>query len=64
MGFEQRYAEHIFTVFERLQTGRADVGNGMGLAFCKMVVENHGGKISANGEPGKGAKFEVALPIA
>lgn len=63
IGFEQQYAERMFTVFERLQTGRIEAGTGMGLAFCKMVVENHGGSIRAYGEPGRGAKFVIMLPI-
>ncbi|WP_185146712.1 ATP-binding protein [Chryseobacterium sp.] len=62
IGFEQKYAEKIFDVFNRLH-GRSDyAGTGIGLAVCKKIVENHKGYIFANGEPHCGATFTVYLP--
>lgn len=62
IGFEQKYAERIFTVFQRLH-GRSEYdGTGLGLAVCRKIVERHGGIIEALGEPDKGAKFFVTLP--
>ncbi|HZG00746.1 MAG TPA: PAS domain-containing protein, partial [Chitinophagales bacterium] len=63
IGFEPQYRERIFEVFQRLH-GRAEhAGTGIGLAICKKIVENHGGVITANGEPGEGAVFDVFLPV-
>jgi two-component system sensor kinase FixL len=65
MGFEQEYAERIFGVFQRLH-GRQEHGGGtgIGLAICRKIVENHGGSIRAEGAPGQGAQFVIALPLA
>lgn len=62
VGFNQQHAERIFTVFERLQNDNDIKGTGIGLAICKKVVQNHGGRIFAVSQPGKGAKFHVLLP--
>ncbi len=62
IGFEQQYAEKIFTIFQRLN-GRGDyAGTGIGLALCKKVVENHHGFIQARSEVGHGAEFYIYLP--
>lgn len=61
-GFDLQYADRIFTVFEQLSKGPGQTGTGMGLAICKKVVQNHGGHITAYGEPGVGARFHVFLP--
>jgi len=62
IGFEPRHAERIFQSFERLP-GRT-VGTGLGLAICKQVAENHGGFLTATGEPNQGATFTLYLPKA
>jgi signal transduction histidine kinase len=62
IGFEPKYAKKIFNLFDRLNTKNEYEGTGIGLAFCKRIVENHGGTIAASSEPGKGAEFTVVIP--
>jgi signal transduction histidine kinase len=62
IGFDQQHAERIFTVFERLQKDNDNKGTGIGLAICKKVVQNHGGRIFAESQAGAGARFHVLLP--
>lgn len=63
IGFENEFAGKIFLIFQRLH-GRSEYeGSGIGLAICKKIVEHHGGIIFATGEPGRGAKFTVILPV-
>jgi len=62
IGFENEFAGKIFAIFQRLH-GRSEYeGSGIGLAICKKIVEHHGGIIFANGEPEKGATFNIILP--
>ncbi|WP_018341778.1 CHASE3 domain-containing protein [Cytophaga aurantiaca] len=63
LGFEAEYAEAIFTLFYRLHNNSDYPGTGIGLAICKKIVENHKGKIFANGILGVGASFDIFLPI-
>jgi PAS domain S-box-containing protein len=63
IGFDQKYARQIFTIFKRLNSKDSFAGTGIGLALCKKIVDNHHGSIEANGEPGQGAEFIVTLPI-
>ena len=63
MGFEQKYAERIFGIFQRLQTDRS-TGNGIGLAICKRTIERQGGRIWTESELGKGTTFFFTLPIS
>lgn len=63
IGFEEKYAERIFGIFQRLH-GRGEYeGTGIGLAVCQRIVKQHGGEIAARGIPGRGATFIVSLPI-
>lgn len=62
IGFEQSYAEKIFTVFQRLHGRSAYSGTGVGLAICRKIAERHGGTIRAEGVPGEGATFLIDLP--
>lgn len=63
IGFEEKYQERIFQLFERLHSRSAYSGTGIGLAICRKVAENHGGAIVAHSQPGQGAQFTVFLPI-
>ncbi len=63
IGFDQKYCDRIFQVFQRLH-GRSEYeGTGIGLAICRKIVERHQGSITAQSQPEKGAKFVVILPI-
>lgn len=62
IGFEQKHAERIFEVFQRLHGKSEFAGTGIGLAICAKVVSNHGGAIRATSQPGQGAAFSVFLP--
>jgi PAS domain S-box-containing protein len=62
IGFEEKYAERIFTMFERLHGRGQYEGTGIGLAICRKIAERHGGEIRAHGTPGAGATFAVTLP--
>lgn len=63
IGFDQKYAEQIFEMFKRLHHQDEYEGTGIGLAFCKKIVEQHDGYISAKGIPGKGSTFIISLPV-
>ncbi|QPG06739.1 CHASE3 domain-containing protein [Salinimonas marina] len=63
IGFEQSFAEKIFAPFQRLHGRSSYKGTGIGLAVCRRIVERHNGQIRAFSEPGKGARFEIILPV-
>ena len=63
IGFDQKYAEQIFEMFKRLHHHDEYEGTGIGLAFCKKIVEQHEGFISAKSTLDKGSTFIIALPI-
>ena len=63
IGFEEKYVDRIFQVFQRLHGRNEYEGTGIGLAICRQIAERHGGKITARSEPGKGSKFIVTLPV-
>ncbi len=61
-GFDMRYANKLFRVFEQLPTREHHDGHGIGLAVVERIVRRHGGSIRAEAAPGKGATFFVTLP--
>ncbi|ADB38809.1 PAS domain-containing sensor histidine kinase [Spirosoma linguale] len=62
IGFEEKYLDRMFQVFQRLHGKNEYAGTGIGLAIVQKVVTNHGGAITATSEPGQGATFLVYLP--
>lgn len=63
IGFDMKYAERIFGIFQRLHTRAEYEGTGIGLATCRKIVERHGGTITARSAPGEGATFIIELPV-
>jgi len=62
IGFDEKYLEKIFTVFQRLHSRQEYEGTGVGLAICQKITERHQGKITATSQLGQGTKFVVTLP--
>jgi PAS domain S-box-containing protein len=62
-GIAPRHQEHIFDKFARIQQGGRPKGLGLGLAFCRLAVEAHGGRIWVESDTGKGATFSFTLPL-
>jgi len=62
IGFEEKYVDRIFNVFQRLHGRGKYEGTGIGLAICRKIAERHGGSIRARSAPGQGATFIVTLP--
>ncbi len=64
IGFDEKYLDRIFAVFQRLH-GRGEFeGTGVGLAICRKIAEQHGGAITARSAPGGGSTFVVTLPLS
>lgn len=63
IGFDEKFADNIFTLFRRLHTKDKFEGTGIGLAITKKIVEKHGGHIIAKGVEGQGAEFIIILPV-
>lgn len=62
IGFESKYREQIFEVFQRLYTKDEFPGTGIGLAIVRKIINSHGGAITANGELNEGATFDIFIP--
>ncbi len=63
IGFAEGQADLIFRPFQRLHSADRYEGSGIGLAVCERIVAQHGGRIWAEGAPGRGATFHLTLPV-
>jgi len=63
LGFDEKYLDRIFAVFQRLHNRESYEGTGIGLAVCRKIVERHSGTITATSKLGSGSTFIISLPI-
>ncbi len=63
LGISPEAKSHIFERFTRLESARGTKGTGLGLPFCKLAVEAHGGDIWVDSTPGEGSRFTFRLPL-
>jgi len=63
IGMEKIYLNKIFTIFQRLHMRNEYSGNGIGLAICKKIMENHSGKITVESTLGSGSTFDLFFPV-
>jgi PAS domain S-box-containing protein len=63
IGFDEKYLDRIFNVFQRLHGRNTYEGTGIGLAVCRKIAERHHGSVTARSVPGQGSTFVVTLPV-
>lgn len=63
IGFEARFSEKIFELFQKLHNRTEYAGTGIGLAIVKKIVDNHNGRITATSEVNKGTTFDIYIPL-
>lgn len=64
IGFDPKDSGRVFEIFQRVHPSSDISGTGIGLAICKKIVDQHGGRIWVESEPGKGTTFYFSLPVA
>ncbi|MEM9829499.1 MAG: ATP-binding protein [Bacteroidota bacterium] len=62
IGFEEKYLDRIFNIFQRLHGRNQYPGTGIGLAICRKIIDNHQGDIYATSRVGEGSSFHIILP--
>ena len=62
IGFDMQYHDRIFEIFQRLERAEAYPGTGIGLAIVRKAMQRMGGRVWAQGEPGRGAVFHLEMP--
>lgn len=63
IGFDEKYADRIFNIFQRLHGRNEYEGTGIGLSICRKIVSNHQGQIFAKSQENVGSEFVVILPV-
>jgi len=63
VGFDPKYSDKVFALFQRLHQDKKYEGTGIGLALCKKIVTNHHGSIGVDSTPGVGTTFTIFLPV-
>lgn len=63
IGFDEKYLDRIFTIFQRLHGRHEYEGTGIGLAVCRKIVDRHGGTITARSVANEGSSFLITLPL-
>jgi PAS domain S-box-containing protein len=63
IGFDEKYLSNVFALFERLNSKDRYEGTGIGMAVAKKIIDKHDGLLTASSGPGKGARFEIVLPV-
>jgi signal transduction histidine kinase len=63
IGIAKEYLGKVFTIFQRLHMPGEYAGNGIGLAICKKIMENHLGRISAESQIDQGSTFSLFFPV-
>lgn len=63
IGFDEKYKDKIFTLFQRLHSRESYEGTGIGLTIAKKIVEKHNGIITVESQPDQGSTFRILLPV-